>query len=103
MIQIEENRSTWGKNLSQCHLVHHKIAGIKSVVQIRETGSSVTDILVILDVYAHTGDVYVAHSRTDAICIYNTSYLRITPLNLDKTKEPRNYCVCYVHTTNNYI
>ena len=66
-------------------------------MQIRETGSSVTDILVILDVHAHTGYVQVAHSRTDAICVYNINYFRKKQLNLD-TVERRNYFVCYVNT-----
>ena len=50
MTQIGEKPKYSGKNLSQCHFVHHKNTGIKSVVQIRGTGSSVTDIFVILDV-----------------------------------------------------
>jgi len=86
-----------GKNLAGCHFVHYKRTGIKSVVQIRETGSNVTDIIVILDVHAHAAYVHVANSRTDAICIYNINYLRIKQVNLD-TVEPRNYCVCYVNT-----
>ena len=43
------------KNLSHCHFVHHKCTGIKSVVQMKAIGSSVTDILVIMDVHAAAG------------------------------------------------
>jgi hypothetical protein len=86
-----------GKNRSQCHFVHQKGTGIKSVGQIRETSSSVTDIIVISYVHTHTEYVHVAHSRTDAICIYNINYLRIKQVNLD-TVEGRNYCVYYVNT-----
>jgi hypothetical protein len=99
MIQTRENRSTRGENLSQFHAVHHKCTGIKSVGQIKGTGSNVTDILVIMKVHTPAGYVNVAHSRTDAVFIYNINYLRIKQLNLDMANEPRNYCVCYVNTS----
>ena len=69
-----------------------------SVMQIKEIGSTVTNVLVITDIHAPAGYGHLAHSQTDAICVYNINYLLIKQLNLDTVKGRGINFICYVNT-----